>query len=37
MLHYAVTDEVAEAIEEVGGLVATLDKTRHTSFTAAAA
>jgi pimeloyl-ACP methyl ester carboxylesterase len=37
MLHYAVTDEVAEAIEEVGGLVATLDKTRHASFTAAAA
>ena len=37
MLHYAVTDEVAEAIEEAGGLVTTLDKTRHASFTAAAA
>ena len=37
MLHYAVADEVAEAIEEVGGSVTTLDKTRHASFTAAAA
>ena len=37
MLHYAVTDEVAEAIEEAGGLVTTLDKTRQASFTAAAA
>jgi pimeloyl-ACP methyl ester carboxylesterase len=37
MLHYAVADEVAEAIEQVGGSVTTLDKTRHASFTAAAA
>ena len=37
MLHYAVTDEVAEAIKEVGGSVTTLDKTQHASFTAAAA
>jgi hypothetical protein len=37
MLHYAVTDEIAEAIEEAGGLTTTLDKTRHASFTAAAA
>ena len=37
MLHYAVPDEVAEAIEEAGGLATTLDKTRHASYTASAA
>ena len=37
MLHYAVAEEVAEAIEEVGGLVTKLDNTRQASFTASAA
>ncbi len=37
MLHYAVPEEVAEAIEEAGGLATTLDKTRHASYTASAA
>jgi pimeloyl-ACP methyl ester carboxylesterase len=39
MLHYAVPKEVAEAIEEAGGLATTLDKTRtrHASYTASAA
>jgi pimeloyl-ACP methyl ester carboxylesterase len=40
MLHYTVPEEVAEAIEEAGGLATTLetlDKTRHASYTASAA
>ncbi|MGI8725865.1 MAG: alpha/beta fold hydrolase [Methyloceanibacter sp.] len=37
MLHYAVPEEVAEAIEVAGGLPTTLDKTRGASHTASAA
>ena len=37
MLHYAVPEEVAEAVEEAGGLATTLDKTRQASYTASAA
>ena len=37
MLHYAVPEEVAEAIEEAGGLATMRDKTRHASYTASAA
>ena len=37
MLHYAVPEEVAEAIGEAGGLAAVLDKTPHASHTASAA
>lgn len=31
MLHYAVPEEVAQAIEEAGGLATMLDNTRHAS------
>ena len=37
MIHYAVPEEVAEAIEEAGGLATTLRNTRQTSYTASAA
>src|SRR4029077_9239923 len=37
MLHYAVPEEVAEAIDEAGGLASMLDKTPHASHTASAA
>ena len=37
MLHYAVPEEVAEAIEEARGLATTRDKTRRASYTASAA
>ena len=37
MLHYAVPEEVAEAIEEAGGLATKLDNTRQASYTASAA
>jgi pimeloyl-ACP methyl ester carboxylesterase len=37
MLHYAVPEEVAEAIEEAGGPAMKLYNTRHASYTASAA
>ena len=37
MIHYAVPEEVAEAIEDVGGLATTLRNTRQASYTASAA
>lgn len=37
MIHYAVPEEVAEAIEEAGGLATTLHNTRKASYTASAA
>ena len=37
MIHYAVPEEVAEAIEEAGGLATTLRNTRQASYTASAA
>ena len=37
MLHYAVPEEVAEAIGEAGGLAAVLDKTPHASHAVSAA
>ncbi len=37
MLHYAVPEEVSEAVEEAGGLATKLDKTSHASHTASAA
>ena len=37
MLHYTVPEQVAEAIEEAGGLATTLDKTRQASYAASAA
>ena len=37
MLHYAVPEEVAEAVEEAGGLATKLRNTRQASYTASAA
>ena len=37
MIHYAVPEEVAKAIEEAGGLATTLRNTRQASYTASAA
>jgi pimeloyl-ACP methyl ester carboxylesterase len=37
MVHYAILEEVAEAIEEVGGSATMLHTTRQASYTASAA